>query len=68
MKVKEIDRTVNTAWSPGEHHPIFLAAGTAAQQLDASFNTSASLEIFALNLTDPSPDLEPKYSVPSQHR
>lgn len=68
MKVKEIDRTVNTAWSPVEHHPILLAAGTAAQQLDASFNTSASLEIFALNLTDSSPDLEPKYSIPSQHR
>lgn len=68
MKVKEIDRTVNTAWSPGDHHPILLAAGTAAQQLDASFNTSASLDILSLNLTDPSLDLDVKYSVPSQHR
>ncbi|XP_066903921.1 protein transport protein Sec31A isoform X2 [Halyomorpha halys] len=68
MKIKEIDRTVNTAWSPGDHHPILLAAGTAAQQLDASFNTSASLDILSLNLTDPSLDLDAKFSVPSQHR
>ena len=37
MKVKEIARTANIAWSPASHHPIYLAAGTAAQQLDATF-------------------------------
>jgi len=37
MKLKEIDRTANVAWSPASQHPIFLAAGTAAQQLDATF-------------------------------
>ncbi|XP_014239156.1 protein transport protein Sec31A isoform X2 [Cimex lectularius] len=68
MKVKEIERTVNTSWSPVDYHPILLAAGTAAQQLDASFNTSAALEIYALNLTEPSLDLELKTSVPSAHR
>lgn len=41
MKVKDIERTANVAWSPKNHHPIYLAAGTAASQLDASFNTSA---------------------------
>jgi len=37
MKLKEVDRTVNVAWSPADHHPIHLAGGTAAQQLDATF-------------------------------
>ena len=37
MKVKEVSRTANIAWSPAKHHPIMLAAGTAAQQLDATF-------------------------------
>ncbi|BES91877.1 WD domain, G-beta repeat [Nesidiocoris tenuis] len=68
MKIKEIEKTVNTSWSPGDHHPILLAAGTAAQQLDASFNTSAALEIYALNLQEPSLDLELKLSVPCQQR
>ena len=36
-KVKEVQRTANIAWSPAEQHPIYLAAGTAAQQLDATF-------------------------------
>lgn len=37
MRVKEIDRTANVAWSPVEQHPVYIAAGTAAQQLDATF-------------------------------
>jgi len=37
MKIKELDRTANVAWSPANQHPIYLAAGTAAQQLDATF-------------------------------
>ena len=37
MKVKEIERTANVAWSPAKQHPVYLAAGTAAQQLDATF-------------------------------
>lgn len=68
MKVKELERTVNVAWSPANHHPILLAAGTAAQQLDASFSTSASLELYSLNLAEPGLDLELKCSVPSQNR
>nr|CAD7198533.1 unnamed protein product [Timema douglasi] len=68
MKVKEIDRTVNVAWSPAAQHPIMLAAGTAAQQLDSSFSTSASLELYALNLTEPGLDMDLKASVPSEFR
>ena len=37
MKVKDINRTANIAWSPAPQYPIYLAAGTAAQQLDATF-------------------------------
>nr|CAD7260928.1 unnamed protein product [Timema shepardi] len=45
-----------------------LAAGTAAQQLDSSFSTSASLELYALNLTEPGLDMDLKASVPSEFR
>lgn len=68
MKVKELDKTVNLAWSPAQEYPILLAAGTAAQQLDASFSTSAAMELYGLNLNEPGPDLELKASTPSQHR
>ena len=43
MRVKEIDRTANIAWSPAAQHPIYIAAGTAAQQLDATFRYQPSL-------------------------
>ncbi|CAK9812673.1 Protein transport protein Sec31A [Anthophora quadrimaculata] len=68
MKVKELLKTVNVAWSPPAQHPILLAAGTAAQQLDASFNTSASLDLYSLNLQQPGYDLELKTSIASDHR
>lgn len=68
MKVKELLKTVNVAWSPPAQHPILLAAGTAAQQLDASFNTSASLDLYSLNLQEPGYDLELKASIASDHR
>uniref|UniRef100_A0A8B9PTV8 Protein transport protein Sec31A n=1 Tax=Apteryx owenii TaxID=8824 RepID=A0A8B9PTV8_APTOW len=58
MKLKEIDRTAMQAWSPALQHPIYLATGTSAQQLDATFSTSASLEIFELDLSDPSLDMK----------
>ncbi|XP_023705951.1 protein transport protein Sec31A isoform X4 [Cryptotermes secundus] len=68
MKVKEIERTVNVSWSPAAQHPILLAAGTAAQQLDASFSTTAALEIYSLNLTEPGLDMELRTSLPSDYR
>ena len=37
MKVKELDVTANLAWSPDAVSPVYLATGTAAQQLDATF-------------------------------
>ncbi|XP_028397312.1 protein transport protein Sec31A-like [Dendronephthya gigantea] len=68
MKVKEIARTANIAWSPASHHPIYLAAGTAAQQLDATFSTTAALEIFALDLTSGDREMPVKGKLSSEHR
>ncbi|XP_061439167.1 protein transport protein Sec31A isoform X15 [Rhineura floridana] len=68
MKLKEIDRTAMQAWSPSHHHPIYLATGTSAQQLDATFSTNASLEIFELDLTDPSLDMKSCATFSSTHR
>lgn len=68
MKLKEIDRTAMQAWSPSQQHPIYLATGTSAQQLDATFSTNASLEIFELDLDDPSLDMKSCASFTSSHR
>ncbi|XP_055450555.1 protein transport protein Sec31A isoform X22 [Psammomys obesus] len=68
MKLKEIDRTAMQAWSPAQNHPIYLATGTSAQQLDATFSTSASLEIFELDLSDPSLDMRLCATFSSSHR
>ncbi|XP_048364987.1 protein transport protein Sec31A isoform X4 [Sphaerodactylus townsendi] len=68
MKLKEIDRTAMQAWSPAQHHPIYLATGTSAQQLDATFSTNASLEIFELDLTDPSLEMKSCAIYSSAHR
>ncbi|XP_040481123.1 protein transport protein Sec31A isoform X3 [Ursus maritimus] len=68
MKLKEVDRTAMQAWSPAQNHPIYLATGTSAQQLDATFSTSASLEIFELDLSDPSLDMKSCATFSSSHR
>ncbi|XP_069557726.1 protein transport protein Sec31A isoform X2 [Brachyistius frenatus] len=68
MKLKEINRTAIQSWSPSQHHPIYLATGTSAQQLDASFSTNASLEFFELDLSEPSLDMKPCGSFSSAHR
>lgn len=56
------------AWSPAQNHPIYLATGTSAQQLDATFSTNASLEIFELDLSDPSLDMKSCATFSSSHR
>lgn len=52
MKVKEVNETSNVAWSPGSIHPAYLACGTTAKQLDAGFNSSATLNIYDLNIRE----------------
>lgn len=68
MTIKEIRKTVHLAWSPKSQDPIYLVAGTAAQQLDASFSTSAAVEVFKVNLGDPSKEPELKYAFKSDYR
>ncbi|KAM6177149.1 protein transport protein Sec31A isoform 12-T15 [Erethizon dorsatum] len=68
MKLKEVDRTAMQAWSPAQNHPIYLATGTSAQQLDATFSTSASLEVFELDLSDPSLDMKSCATFSSSQR
>uniref|UniRef100_A0AAY3ZTG0 Protein transport protein Sec31A n=1 Tax=Denticeps clupeoides TaxID=299321 RepID=A0AAY3ZTG0_9TELE len=58
MRLKEILRTATQAWSPAAHHPTYLALGTSAQQLDASFNTTSALEIFEMDFADPSLEMK----------
>lgn len=61
-------RTANVAWSPSTLQNICLAAGTAAQQLDASFSTTSKLEIFSLDLTSSGLDMPLVGSVEVPHR
>ncbi|XP_026131940.1 protein transport protein Sec31A isoform X2 [Carassius auratus] len=68
MRVKEILRTATQAWSPAAKHPTYLALGTAAQQLDASFNTSAALEIFEVDFADTSMDMKLRGTLPTSNR
>ncbi|XP_062899524.1 protein transport protein Sec31A isoform X2 [Mobula hypostoma] len=68
MKLKVINRTAIQAWSPSQHHPVYLAAGTSAQQLDATFSTNASLEIFELDLADSTLDMKSCGTFSSNHR
>ena len=46
MRVKEIERTANVAWSPESQYPIYIVAGTAAQQLDATFRYGLNIGSF----------------------
>ena len=68
MKIKEIDVTANIAWSPNTISPVRLAAGTAAQQLDATFSTNSALEIYDLNLGDESSSMTKIGSIPTENR
>ncbi|CAK1555487.1 unnamed protein product [Leptosia nina] len=68
MKVKELKKTVNVSWSPAEQYPPMLAAGSAAQQVDATFSSNSVLELYSLNLEDLGLDLELKASLQTQHK
>ncbi|XP_039727421.1 protein transport protein Sec31B isoform X5 [Pteropus medius] len=60
MKLKELERPAVQVWSPASQHPVYLATGTSAQQLDASFSTNGTLEIFEVDFRDPSLNLKHK--------
>lgn len=52
MKIKQFQKTVVSTWSPKSNYPVNIAMGTAAQQLDASFNTSSTLELYTVQSDD----------------
>lgn len=68
MKLKEIERTANVAWSPSGLYPVYLACGTAAQQLDATFSTKSVLEIFRFNPEDAGQECELVSAVETDYR
>ncbi|KAM8912075.1 protein transport protein Sec31B isoform 1-T1 [Lycaon pictus] len=68
MKLKELERPAVQAWSPASQYPVYLATGTSAQQLDASFSTSGTLEIFEVDFRDPSLDLKHKGVLSASNR
>lgn len=47
---------------------LVLLLGTSAQQLDASFSTNATLEIFEVDFRDPSLDMKQKGTLPASNR
>ncbi|KAL1918417.1 uncharacterized protein VTP21DRAFT_3077 [Calcarisporiella thermophila] len=68
MKLKEINRTATFAWCPAQHLP-YIATGTVAGALDASFSNTAELEIFRLDLQrQNSEGLSPIGSIPANAR
>ncbi|KAJ1976702.1 protein transport protein S31, partial [Dimargaris xerosporica] len=48
MLLKTIDRTAIAAWCPSHQHS-YLATGTAAGALDASFSNTSNLELYQLD-------------------
>lgn len=68
VKIKEVKVTANYAWSPAETHPVYIAAGTAAQQLDATFSSNAKLELYAMDMTDSSTVAKCAGSVETSNR
>ncbi|XP_066456643.1 protein transport protein Sec31B isoform X2 [Eleutherodactylus coqui] len=68
MKLKEIERSAVQSWSPAKQYPIYIATGTSAQQLDATFNTSAALEIFEVDFGDPHLEMKRKGIFPADNR
>lgn len=68
MKIKELQKTVNIAWSPAQLNQLYLAAGTAAQQIDTSPNSNSTLELYNIDLIDPGYDLVLKATQNSPYR
>jgi protein transport protein SEC31 len=52
MLTKEINCTAAVAWAPASSQATRLVTGTLAGAMDASFSTSAELEVHEVNLAD----------------
>ncbi|KAI9681387.1 MAG: protein transport protein S31 [Caeruleum heppii] len=69
VRLREIPRAANFAWSPGSALPL-IASGTRAGAVDADFSNDTQLEIWDLHLDSlkQSLELEPAASVASDSR
>lgn len=56
-KLKSISRSGTFAWSATSDHPALLATGTVAGAIDDTFQSSAQLEVFSLDLTSSTEDM-----------
>nr|XP_026696652.1 protein transport protein Sec31A isoform X3 [Ciona intestinalis] len=68
VKIKQVNVGANYAWSPAENHPVYIAAGTAAQQLDATFSSNAKLELYAVDMTDDNYNIKCAGSIETENR
>jgi len=68
MKIREINRTANVAWSPSDISPIYLVCGTAAQYVELEANGSSAIEVFELDLVSKNISLQSIATVKSNHR
>lgn len=69
VRLSEIPRTACFAWSPGSNLP-FLASGTKAGAVSADFSSETKLELWDLDLGNPSKtsELSPVASIGSESR
>lgn len=49
-RVASVQRSATVAWSPTSQHAALMAAGTVAGAISDSFDASAQLELFSLDL------------------
>uniref|UniRef100_H2ZFZ8 Protein transport protein Sec31A n=1 Tax=Ciona savignyi TaxID=51511 RepID=H2ZFZ8_CIOSA len=68
VKIKQVNVAANYAWSPAENHPVYIAAGTAAQQLDATFSSNAKLELYAVDMADESYTVKCAGTIETENR
>merc|ERR1711991_996399 len=68
MDVKEIRRHGAIAWSKNEEHKDEIAAGTIAGTVDTSFDLTAKVELFSLDITSPAPEMKLVGSAKTEER
>ena len=69
VSLREVPRTATFAWSPGASCP-FLATGTRAGAVDEGFSNDTQLELWNLNLDEPTVhhELQPAASIDTDSR
>ncbi|CAF0785032.1 unnamed protein product [Brachionus calyciflorus] len=69
MKIKEINNKIaNVAFSPANLYPIYVASGTASEQNDSNYNIHPTIELYKLDISSASNELELCGSVETESR